>query len=154
MRRAVSTFAGISTLVVLLLSLKPHQMPHQSALPAGSAGGAAPPAKSGAGSAPGGHGAPGGHSATGTFTGQPFDNPYGTVQVAVTLVKGKITAVHVLQKPHNADQSRQIAASSLPQLTKEALHAQSARIDAVSGASYDSRGYAQSLQSALDHAHA
>jgi uncharacterized protein with FMN-binding domain len=46
----------------------------------------------------------------------------------------------------------QIDGNALPKLTSETLAAQSARIDAVSGASYTSAGYIQSLQSALDKA--
>lgn len=48
--------------------------------------------------------------------------------------------------------ARQIDSTAIPQLTSETLTAQSARIDAVSGASYTSAGYIQSLQSALDKA--
>ncbi|MDX3353616.1 FMN-binding protein [Streptomyces sp. ME01-24h] len=147
MRRAVLTTTGTSALILGMLFLKPHQ-------PSVAAGG---PAPSSASRTPqrsepaptGGHGA-----ATGTFTGVPVDTPYGTVQVAATLTGGEITAVRVLQAPDDNGRDRQIAAYALPRLTQEALGAQSARIDAVSGASYTSQGYVQSLQSALDQARA
>jgi uncharacterized protein with FMN-binding domain len=76
------------------------------------------------------------------------------VQVAAVLSKGKIISVKVLQAPDQNGRDQQIAAYALPRLTQEAIGAQSAHIDAVSGASYTSQGYIQSLQSALDQAHA
>lgn len=77
---------------------------------------------------------------------------YGTVQVAATVKAGKLTAVKVLQVPSGNGRDQQIAAYAVPRLTKEALARHSAHIDAVSGASYTSQGYIQSLQSALDRA--
>ncbi|MFG3144808.1 FMN-binding protein [Streptomyces sp. NPDC048243] len=147
MRRAVLATTGISSLVVLLLTLKPHQLPATS--------GAAP--RSSTPSTPSSSGTSTGTAsgtATGTFTGDPVDTQYGTVQVAVTLAKGKLTAVKVLQAPDQNGRDQQIASYSLPRLTQEAIGAQSAHIDAVSGASYTSQGYIQSLQSALDQARA
>jgi uncharacterized protein with FMN-binding domain len=79
-------------------------------------------------------------------------SPYGPTQVAVTLDGKKIVAVTVLQHTDDGTMSEQIDSNALPQLTKEALTAQSAKIDAVSGASYTSAGYIKSLQSALDDA--
>lgn len=144
MRRAVLATTGISSLVVLLLTLKPHQLPATS----GEAPRSSTPSSSGTstGTASG--------AATGTFTGDPVDTQYGTVQVAVTLANGKLTAVKVLQAPDQNGRDQQIASYSLPRLTQEAIGAQSAHIDAVSGASYTSQGYIQSLQSALDQARA
>ena len=74
------------------------------------------------------------------------------MQLAVTLSKGKITAVKALQTPSGDGRSQQIASYAVPQLTNETLEAQNARIDTVSGATYTSDGYVQSLQSALDKA--
>ncbi|MFE3165281.1 FMN-binding protein [Streptomyces sp. NPDC059224] len=142
MRRAVLTTGGTSALIVALLALKPHQAPGLSV--------ASPPS----GATPSTSSAPGSATRTGTFTGNPVDTQYGTVQVAVTLAKGRITAVRVLQAPDQNGRDREIASYALPRLTQEALGAQSAHIDVVSGASYTSQGYVQSLQSALDQAHA
>ena len=88
---------------------------------------------------------------SGTFTGAAVQYPYGQVQVQITLVAGKITDV-VAQMP---DQGRSgfISQSVAPILQGEALSAQSANIDTVSGATYTSEAYAQSLQSAIDQAH-
>ncbi|MFI1200100.1 FMN-binding protein (plasmid) [Streptomyces sp. BHT-5-2] len=144
MRRAVLTTASTSALVVLLLSLKPHQ-------PAGLTGGlaragTAPP------STPTGRPSRAGHPSNGTYTGDRVRTRYGTVQVAATVTAGRLTAVKVLQAPSDNDRDREIAGYAVPRLTQEALSAHSAGIDAVSGASYTSAGYIQSLQSALDRA--
>ena len=87
-----------------------------------------------------------------TLTGTVASTPYGPMQVAVTMAGKKITGVKVLQQTNTGSLSQQIDANAIPQLTKETLAAQSARIDAVSGASYTSAGYIKSLQSALDQA--
>ena len=112
-------------------------------------------AASGTGSgAPGtGGGAPGtGGGTSTTATGQAVSTAFGPMQVQATLTGGRITAVRVLQETNVGARSQQIDAFAIPQLTKEALAAGSARIDGVSGASYTSAGYIQSLQSALDKA--
>ncbi|ASQ98958.1 FMN-binding protein [Streptomyces sp. 11-1-2] len=143
----VSTVAGI----VLLLSLKPHQAPATAAAPPPRATASAgrPPTPTG-GQSSGGDQSQGG--ASGTFTGSVIDTTYGPTQVAVTLAHGRITAVKALQTPSDRPRSQQIASYAVPQLTQEALSAQSAHIDAVSGATYTSEGYTRSLQSALDKA--
>ncbi|WP_405771113.1 FMN-binding protein [Streptomyces sp. NBC_01538] len=145
MRRAVLATSGISALVVALLTLKPHQVPTLAGVaPRSPTSSVSPQTSAGASTGTG----------TGTFTGDPIDTQYGTVQVAATLAKGKITSVKVLQAPDQNGRDQQIASYALPRLTQEAIGAQSAHIDAVSGASYTSQGYIQSLQSALDQAHA
>jgi uncharacterized protein with FMN-binding domain len=60
--------------------------------------------------------------------------------------------VTALQLPNDRQRDLEIDDFAIPQLTQETLSAQSARIDAVSGAIYTSEGYIQSLQSALDKA--
>jgi uncharacterized protein with FMN-binding domain len=88
----------------------------------------------------------------GTFTGSTVDTPYGPVQVSAVLSSGKLTGVNVLQVPDSGRYEDQIVADALPMLKSEALSAQSANIDIVSGATFTSQGYAQSLQSALNQA--
>jgi uncharacterized protein with FMN-binding domain len=88
--------------------------------------------------------------ATRTLTGDPFDNRYGTVQVQVTLQGNTITGVTMLQMPDSHERSAEISQQAAPLLLQEVLQAQSAQIDIVSGATYTSQSYAQSLQSALD----
>ncbi|MCC9706696.1 FMN-binding protein [Streptomyces sp. MNU76] len=75
---------------------------------------------------------------------------YGPVQVRVTLKNGKLTDVTAVAYPRNNPRDQQINSYAIPRLTSEALTAQSADIDTVSGATYTSEGYRQSLQSALD----
>jgi uncharacterized protein with FMN-binding domain len=87
-----------------------------------------------------------------TIDGDPVDNPYGTVQVRVTLHGTKITNVTALQMPVDRQYSAELSQQAAPLLLQEVLQAQSAQIDLLSGASYTSQGYAQSLQSALDKA--
>ncbi len=79
---------------------------------------------------------------------------YGPTQVQVTLNAGKIVKVTVLQQTDDGVNSQMIDARALPLLKNETLTAQSAKINAVSGASYTSAGYIKSLQSALDKARA
>jgi len=91
-------------------------------------------------------------TATRVSTGAVESTRYGPMQVQVTLAGTRITKVTVLQETNVGGTSSQIDAMAIPKLTAEALAAQSAKIDAVSGASYTSAGYIQSLQSALDKA--
>lgn len=134
--------------VLLLLGLKPH-------VTTGAAGAvtqsAAPfPTPSASGTSPTG----GSSSASGTRTveGDTVQTRYGPVQLKITLRAGKISAVSAVQLPDQNPRDQEIDNFAVPQLTQEALAAQSANIDTVSGATYTSQGYIQSLQSALDKA--
>jgi uncharacterized protein with FMN-binding domain len=82
------------------------------------------------------------------------DTQYGPVQVRVTLQGGRIVDVAALQLPNDRSRSVEISNYAAPQLRDEVLRAQSAKIDVVSGATYTSQGYIQSLQAALDSANA
>ena len=83
-------------------------------------------------------------------TGTAVDTQYGAAQVRVTVSNGKIVKIQALQLQGNDPRSVQISSSAEPVLQQEALTKQSAGIDAVSGATFTSASYAQSLQSALD----
>ena len=85
-----------------------------------------------------------------TATGTAVDTQYGAAQVRVTVKGGKITDIEALQLQGNDPRSLQISSSAEPILKQEALAKQSADIDAVSGATFTSDSYTQSLQSALD----
>jgi len=91
-----------------------------------------------------------GSGASGTATGDAVDTQYGPAQVRVTVESGRITNIEAVQLQGNEPRSVEISSSAEPILQQEALTARSAGIDAVSGATFTSASYAQSLQSALD----
>ncbi len=136
LRRVVLATAATVSGIVLLLTLKPGSDPDSQAAGAAQQGAA----QAGAAAA-----------ATGTYTGDAVDTQYGPVQVRVTLAAGKITQADAVQAPKGG-QSDQITANAVPNLNQAAVAAGSADIDAVSGATYTSAGYKESLQSALDQA--
>jgi uncharacterized protein with FMN-binding domain len=74
------------------------------------------------------------------------------VQVQITVTNGKITKATAVVYPTENGRDQEINAYAVPTLQQETLSAQSAQIDMVSGATYTSDGYIQSLQSALDQA--
>jgi uncharacterized protein with FMN-binding domain len=90
-------------------------------------------------------------SFSGQVTGSAVDVGYGTVQVQLTIQNGTITDIQTIQLPRGGH-SGQVSSYAAPQLRSEALQAQSAQIDTISGATYTSEGYIQSLQSALTQA--
>jgi len=85
---------------------------------------------------------------SGTFSGPAVNTQYGEVQVSITVSNGKITNADGTL-PQGGDS---IAQNAIGQLDPEVLTAQSANIQAVSGATYTSQGYIQSLQQAVDQA--
>lgn len=90
---------------------------------------------------------------SGSVTGALVQTPYGDVQVRVAFTGRHITDVRALRLTDSSGTSVSISAQAEPILRQEALAAQSAQIDMVSGATYTSEGYVQSLQSAIDAAH-
>lgn len=88
---------------------------------------------------------------TKTYRGKGVDTGYGAVQVEVTVQGGQIVSVTGAQQAVDG-KSRQIASYALPQLEQQATAAQTANVDGVSGASYTSEGFRQSMQSALKKA--
>lgn len=89
---------------------------------------------------------------SGTFTGDAVQTRYGAVQVEITVQDGVITSSAAIQYPNRDRHDQQINSYAVPVLNAEAVDAQSAHIDAVSGATYTSVGYVRSLQSAIDEA--
>jgi uncharacterized protein with FMN-binding domain len=89
---------------------------------------------------------------SGSFTGQDVGNQYGSVQVQLVISGGEITDVKVLHDTEDDPQSATLSSEAFPRLREEVLQAQSAQIDAVSGATFTSESYAESVQSALDAA--
>jgi len=85
----------------------------------------------------------------GSYTGDAADAYYGTVQVKAVVQGGKIADVQFLQYPSDRSTSRYINSQAMPLLTQEAITAQSAQVDGVSGATFTSGAFKQSLASAL-----
>lgn len=116
----------------------------QTALGAGPSPGATAPA--------GATGAPAGRYKSGSYVGKVSDAQWGYIQVKAVIQNGRIADVQFLQYP--SDRNRSIAINSYadPQLTSEAIQAQSAQVDIVSGATDSSMAFMESLADALSQA--
>ncbi|MBU6321496.1 MAG: FMN-binding protein [Patescibacteria group bacterium] len=95
---------------------------------------------------------PAGQYADGTYTGSSADAYYGMVQVRATVAGGKVTNVTFLSYPSDRSTSRYINGQAMPYLSQEAIQAQNANVDIVSGATDTSLAFRQSLASALAQA--
>lgn len=150
LRRIVLASAATVSGMVMLLTLKPHTSPALATT------GTKSPTVSSSSAASGGSGTAGGGSSeksvTKTVTGDTVQTRWGPVQVRVSIKSGRLTEVTAVSYPQDNPRDQEINGYALPQLRREALAAQSAQIDTVSGATYTSDGYRQSLQSALDSA--
>ena len=156
MRRAVVATSATAAGIVLLLSLKPHGSAGTAAA-VSSAGSGADTGSSGAGAsspsaAPSGGSGAAAAGGVRSVTGSAADTRYGPVQVKVTLDGTRITKIDVVEYPSHDRRDQEINSYALPLLNQEAIDAQSAAIDVVSGATFTSQGYTSSLQSALDQA--
>ncbi|HET6211400.1 MAG TPA: FMN-binding protein [Micromonosporaceae bacterium] len=94
-----------------------------------------------------------GSAGDGTYNGSVAQTRWGPVQVRIVVAGGRITSVTTLQVPNGNSRDQQINARAVPILNREAVAAQSAQIDTVSGATVTSDGYRTSLQAAIDAAH-
>jgi len=159
MLRAILAVLSTAAGLIFLLSFKTHGTSATTAPPAaiggtaGASGAASAPSSDSSGASSPSSSSTGSATATAkTVTGDAADTRYGPVQVKITVKNGKLVAVDAVVYPQNDPRDEQINAYAIPELDKEALAAGSARIDTVSGATYTSEGYVQSLQSALDQA--
>ena len=158
MRRVILAIAGTVAGLVALLSFKSHLPSVPSAVAATTGTGGSSSSSSSSSSAttvpgefPQGSLA-GKIPATETaVNGHVANTAYGPVQIQLIMRNSKIVKVAVLMQPANTIRDIQIGEFAFPKLISETLAAQTAKIDAVSGASYTSAGYIQSLQSALDN---
>lgn len=148
MRRAVVASSATVAGIVLLLSLKPHEaatVPAAIGTGTGTGTGAGTGTEADAASPSAGTGG----AASGTVrtvTGTAADTRFGPVQVKVTLDGAKITKVEAIQYPTHDRRDQEINSYAVPLLNQEAVDAQSAAIDVVSGATFTSQGYTTSLQ--------
>jgi uncharacterized protein with FMN-binding domain len=79
---------------------------------------------------------------------------WGVLSVSATVTGTRLTKVSIASLDDGgSSRSQSIDQQSIPLLEQQALQAQSANIQGVSGASYTSAGFTQSLQSALDKLH-
>jgi uncharacterized protein with FMN-binding domain len=141
-KRGAFALAMTALAVVLLLNFRtPSDL-------VAATGGDQRPAVTGASGATGGAAQP----AVQTVTGPVVGTRWGQVQVEVTVEGGRLTDVTALQLPDGDQRSASISSRVEPALRSQALQAQSASIDGVSGATYTSVAYARSLQAALDTA--
>ncbi len=88
----------------------------------------------------------------GTYIGSVADAYYGNLQVKAVISGGKITDVVFLQYPNDRGNSIRINTQAIPYLKAEAIQIQDSNVDTVSGASYSSKAFRQSLASALSQA--
>ena len=160
------TLWALSTLTTLVLLFSYHTSTNQGAAVA-SATSAQAPAVAGSGSSSSdssssssGSGTSGSTSGTSgtstsgtkTYTGDSVQTRWGPVQVQITVTDGKITAADAVVYPTENHRDVEINSYAVPALNDEAVQAQSASIDMVSGATVTSEGYLSSLQSAIDKA--
>lgn len=88
----------------------------------------------------------------GSYTGTVADAYYGSVEVKATISGGKMTDVAFLQYPNTHSTSVYINRQAVPYLQQEAVQTQSAQVNIISGATYTSRAFQQSLTAALEQA--
>ena len=163
MKRAFAAIVGTVTGLVLLLDFKTHSA-RQSAqpplaatapsvpAPQSSAPASAPPTETPAAPPSSAKAAPAATPKTRTVNGSSIRTRYGNVEVQVVFTGTQITDVVPVRLPDSNGVDQQIDQQAVPILIQETLTAQSANIQAVSGATYTSDGYIRSLQSALDKA--
>jgi uncharacterized protein with FMN-binding domain len=123
--------------------------------PTGPAGGSAT-TKPGTGSSPAAH-KNGGTPASGgvrSAVGSTVNFGYGSISVKVTVRGTRVISASVASIQYLEPTSQQISVQAIPMLRSEVLSAGNAQINGISGATYTSQGYAQSVQSALDKLHA
>ena len=159
MRRVILAVAGTIAGLVALLSFRSHVPTAPVAATAGGSGGTSSSSSSSSGGGqtevvPGAFpqgsiakNLPAGETAV---DGKVASTAYGPVQIQLITKDSKIVKVAVLVQPTNTLHDVQIGEFAFPKLISETLAAQNGKVDAVSGATYTSAGYIQSLQSALD----
>lgn len=162
MKKALIGLAVLGIFAVYSLGIRHQQplLPKPTSL--SSAGSSSSSASSSSGSAPPANSSPAASSSStssssntysdGTFTGTAEDAYYGNVQVAVVISNGKIQNVKILQYPNSHSASVYINQQALPYLQQETVQSQNANIQIISGATFTSQAFIQSLQTALNKA--
>lgn len=156
MRRGVVQAMSVVTLAVVGLSVRSGVQPgaRPSAEPTAHAGTASPPeARKPPARPPVTRSHPSTAAAVTSVRGDLVDTQYGPVRVRIAVSKGRITEARAVAHPQGDGTTDQINGYAVPVLNREVVAIQGAGIDTVSGATFTSDGYRQSLQSALDAAH-
>ncbi len=146
------TIAGLAAIIGYRVS--PHPLGAVAAvLPTPSPSGASTPSPDAPAATPSASPSPSPAAVSGSFTGSDFPNRFGDVVVRVVITNGHLSDVQAVQLPSDRARSAYISQVAGPMLRSEVLQAQSANIDIISGATYTSQSYAQSVESALQQAH-
>jgi uncharacterized protein with FMN-binding domain len=148
MRRVILAASSTVAVLVLLLGFKSQSAPSVTKPASASSGSTGTTPTTGSTSS--GSSSSGSTTGTKTVTGSAADTRYGPVQVKITVTNGKVTQVDAIDYPQNDPRDQEINSYAIPELNQEALASGNANIDIISGATYTSDGYIQSLQSALD----
>ena len=88
----------------------------------------------------------------GTYVGSEANAFYGFIRVKATISGGKLTDVVFLEYPNDRGNSVEINSQAMPYLRQEAIQAQSAHVNTVTGATDTSQAFIQSLSDALSKA--
>jgi uncharacterized protein with FMN-binding domain len=157
-KRAITALVATVVGVVWLVTFKvtPHARPSAAApteqptpAPSETPSGAAPSATPAPTPTP----APTNRPANGSFTGALISTRYGDVRVRVVVSSGRVTDVVAVTMPNDRARSAEITQYVTPVLRTEVIQAQSARIDVISGATFTSEAYAESVYDALRQDH-
>lgn len=150
----IVVLAGVGGLIALL-SFHPKATTSAVAKPKSSvvAQASASPKASASASPASGSSSSSGKYKDGSYTGTAANTIYGTVQVQAVVSSGKISTINFVQMPSGGESS-DVTSMAEPKLQQEAVSAQSAQVDTVSGATQTSEGFEQSLSSALSQAQA
>ena len=147
MRRLAVLVVATAAVVALLVTIRAVDGSDHSKRPAALA---SPPVETSSGALPSStRPTPPPHYRSGTVVTADHTD-YGTVRLKVTTSKGRIAGIDVLELPHANEVDRELSEPAARALTREVLRVQTADVDVVSGATYTSTGYLNSLQAALD----
>jgi uncharacterized protein with FMN-binding domain len=163
MKKAIIGLLVVGTLVIYSLAIR-HERPQlsapQSLTSTGStnnnsattSGSGMPPSNSMSNNTSMGPNSSSGQYKDGNYTGSVADAYYGNVQVKASISGGKIADVSFLQYPDTHSESVYINQQAMPYLKQEAIKSQNANVDIISGATFTSQAFIQSLTSALSQA--
>ncbi|TMC05945.1 MAG: FMN-binding protein [Chloroflexi bacterium] len=160
MKRAIGAVVATVVGVVWLVTFRvtPHARPVAAApppspAPATSETPSSAPAAPAATATPTPTPAPTNRPANGSFTGALVPTRFGDVQVRIVVTSGRITDVVAVQMPSDRARSAEITQYVTPVLRSEVIRAQNAQIDVISGATFTSEAYAESVNDAMRQDH-